>query len=462
MLALILPANICATGFEDILGQWHGQLKEHGIYLKMALNIKKNGQDDYSATLKNFPQNEEAQVTSIFFEDSSIKFKIIELGIEYKGSLEKDGSIKGVFKQNGLLFNVSFSREEKRRPQEPVKPYPYKEEEVSFQSEAEGVTLAGTLTMPYGKGPFAAIVLISGSGPHNRDEEEFGHKPFLVIADYLTKRGFAVLRYDDRGAGASSGDFKSATTADFAVDAKSALKYLEYRNNIDKKKIGIIGHGEGALIAAIAASEQRNTAFIVMLAGIGLPGKDIILEQNEVIGKASKMNKTGFKLQMRMSREAVKILSGQGNYGQTRNALAEYAAKTFDSLAPYQVPKGVGKTDFMRSYINTYAGNWMRYFVNYDPAQTLKWVKCPVLAVSGGKDMHVNARKNLKAINNALKEGGNKDITIGLYSGLNHLFQESKTGFPAEYSYIDQTFFPAALAEIADWIENKTKRENKK
>ncbi|MCL1972543.1 MAG: alpha/beta fold hydrolase [Endomicrobia bacterium] len=442
----------------DIIGQWHGVLKEHGVYLKVILNIAKSaGGYEYAATFDSPRQNAKGiPVTSFIFEGNSLKFRIIELGIEYRGSLEEDGIIKGIFEQNGLAFTVNFSREEIKRPQEPSKPYPYIEKEVRFENKAAGITLSGTLTIPRGskKQSFPAVVLISGSGPNNRDEEVFGHKPFLVIADYLTRNGIAVLRYDKRGTGRSSGTVKGSTTEDFAADAAAAVEYLKTRKEIDANNIGLIGHSEGAAIAAMIAAKQKRIMFIVLLAGQGLPGKEIILKQKKMIGKVSKVKKKELKREIETTKNVINIV-GMANTGRQRGELLQYLGKRYDGFTHKEVPKGVGKPDFMRSYISTYMDPWMRYFLSYNPADDLKEVKCPVLALGGSKDLQVSAKDNLQAIKEVLEKSGNPDVTVKMYHGLNHMFQECKTGLPSEYPFIDQTFSPNVLSDILEWIKER-------
>ena len=459
---LLLVFLFSLNGFAaDITGQWHGALKEHGVYLKVMLNIVKSI-EGYTATLDSPYQNsKDIPVTSLIFEDNSLKFRIVELGIEYRGSLDEDGIIKGIFEQTGLVFNVNFSREEIRRPQEPSKPYPYIEEDIRFENKAAGITLAGTLTMPRGskKPGFPAVVLISGSGPNNRDEEVFGHKPFLVIADYLTRNGIAVLRYDKRGTGGSSATLKGHTTEDFASDAAAAIEYLKTRKEIDAKNIGLTGHSEGAAIASMIAAKQKRIMFIVLLAGQGLPGSKIILKQKEMTGKASKVKKKELKREIEIAREVIKIAAGAGNAGRQRDELMQYLGKKYDSFSLKELPKGVGKADFMRTYLNTYTDSWVRYFLTYNPADALKEVKCPVLALWGGKDLQVSAKDNLAAVKEALEKSKNPDVALKIYPGLNHMFQECKTGLPSEYPFIDQTFSPKVLSDISEWIKERIVRQ---
>ena len=280
---------------QDITGQWNGVLKVQGIQLRLVFNISRTD-SGYVSTMDSPDQGAKGIPTSTTsFKDSVVKITLDKLHIDFEGKLGQDNHIVGTFKQNGMSFPLNLSREfvekeEILRPQEPKKPYPYYVEDVTFENKKAGISLAGTLTMPEKEGVFPAVVLISGSGAQNRDEEILGHKPFLVIADFLTRNGIAVLRYDDRGTASSTGDFKSATSADFATDVESAVTYLSTRKEINKKKIGLIGHSEGGIIAPMVAASSKKVDFIVLLAGTGIRGDQLLLLQQRLIGKASGIN----------------------------------------------------------------------------------------------------------------------------------------------------------------------------
>ncbi|MCZ8215835.1 MAG: alpha/beta hydrolase, partial [Cyclobacteriaceae bacterium] len=279
LLTLLVSLTTLAQG---INGQWNGLLKVQGTQLRVVFNIKQT-ENGLSATLDSPDQGAKGiPTTASSFENGVLKIAIANLTVEYEGTLGSDNIIVGTFKQAGQTFPMNLSKEkvEKEkivRPQEPAKPYPYYSEDVTFENKSAGISLAGTLTLPKKEGIFPVVILISGSGPQNRDEELMGHKPFLVLSDHLTKNGIAVLRYDDRGTALSKGDFKTATSADFATDVEAAMAYLKTRKEINKKKIGLIGHSEGGLIAPMVASRSKDVSFIVLLAGPGIPGDSILL-----------------------------------------------------------------------------------------------------------------------------------------------------------------------------------------
>jgi fermentation-respiration switch protein FrsA (DUF1100 family) len=390
-----------------------------------------------------------------------LKIEIAMAKIAYEGTLGQDNIIAGTFKQGGQSFPLNLSKtkiekEKLLRPQEPTKPYPYHSEDISFANEKVGITLAGSLTLPTKEGVYPAVILISGSGPQNRNEELMGHKPFLVLSDYLTKNGIAVLRYDDRGTAMSKGDFKAATTADFATDVEAAIDYLKTRKEIDKKKIGLIGHSEGGLIAPMVASQSKDVAYIVLLAGTGIPGDQLLLLQQKLVGKASGISDADLQKNEASNRAAFDIVKKSKSPEQLTSDLTKYIAQVVTENPSAAKPAGMSDDVFVQLQVNQITTPWMQYFIKYDPSPALEKVKCPVLALNGEKDLQVPPKENLGAIKTALTKGGNKKATIIELPNLNHLFQECKTGSPTEYATIEQTISPTALVEIVNWLRAQT------
>jgi fermentation-respiration switch protein FrsA (DUF1100 family) len=358
-------------------------------------------------------------------------------------------------------MNLSKAKVEKeiiKRPQEPKKPYSYYTEDIVFENKLANINLAGTLSLPTKLGVFPAVILISGSGAQNRDEELLGHKPFLVLADYLTKNGIAVLRFDDRGTAMSKGDFITATTSDFATDVEAALQYLLTRKEIDHKKIGLIGHSEGGMIAPMVANKSKNVSFIILLAGTGIPGDELLLLQQELIGRASGISDEDLQKSKIINTEAFELVKKATNSDQVKKDITELIKKSIKSDTEAKIPDGISESEFISMQVNQITNPWMQFFIKYNPASTLEKVKCPVLALNGDKDLQVPSKVNLEAINKALAKGGNKKVTSKELPNLNHLFQECKTGSPQEYSEIEQTFSPLALTEILNWIQIQTKK----
>jgi len=304
---------------------------------------------------------------------------------------------------------------------------------------------------------FMACPLISGSGPQNRDEELLGHKPFLVLADHLTKNGIAVLRFDDRGIAESTGDFQIATSLDFARDVEFAIKYLQTRKEINKNQIGLVGHSEGGIIAPIVAAEFEDINFIVLLAGTGIRGNQLLLLQQELIGKASGINDTELQKAKVINEGAFDIVLKSNNTDSLKRELTDYIKQALKDNPGSEKPEGMSEDDYVKLQVNQLTSPWMQFFIKYDPSIILEKVKCPVLAINGAKDLQVSPKVNLDAIKKALEKGGNKNVTTKELPNLNHLFQECETGLPSEYVTIEQTFSPIALDEITKWILKQVK-----
>ncbi len=446
---------------QDIVGQWNGLLKVQGTQLRLVFNIS-NTNNTLFVTMDSPDQGAKSiPVTSASFENLVLKITITNAKIEYEGTIGKDGIIIGTFKQGGQSFPVNLSKEkiEKQkivRPQEPLKPYSYYDEEVIFENKNAKILLAGTLTMPKKEGNFPAVILISGSGPQNRDEEILGHKPFLILSDYLTKNGFAVLRYDDRGTALSKGDFKSSTTAEFATDVEAAIAYLKTRKEIITKKIGLIGHSEGGLIAPMVASRNKDVAFVVLLAAPGLDGGNILLLQQKLIAKAAGATDSDLQINENLNKKAFEIVKKSTNLEQLKSDLTIFIGEFQKNNPSADKTATMSEDDFIALQVKQIANPWMQYFIKYDPAPALQKVKCPVLAINGEKDLQVPPKENLEAIKTALTKGGNIKFTISELPNLNHLFQDCNTGAPSEYAAIDETFSPKAMSEILNWLQLQT------
>lgn len=461
LVILFMLGATVLSGAQEITGQWNGLLKAPGAQLRIVFHIEKEG-DGFKATMDSPDQNAFGfKVTSVQFEKQELILKLAELMIEYTG-IPINGIIKGNFKQAGMSFPLDLTREEitvqaYRRPQEPVEPFPYLAEEVKFENVLDKIKLAGTLTYPSGRGPFPAVVLISGSGPQNRDEEVFGHKPFLVLSDHLTRNGIAVLRFDDRGTAQSEGSFATATSEDFARDVEAAIEYLKTRNEINHQQIGLIGHSEGGIIAPMVAVKSPDVAFVILLAGTGIPGDELLLLQQRLIGRAYGLSDEELNQAAVINKEAFRILRGSNQPDELSRLLTDFLKENLKNNADSQIPQGVSEDEFIAMQVQQLVTPWMRFFISHNPAPLLEKVACPVLALNGEKDLQVPPAENLSAIEKALLKGGNTKITVKELPGLNHLFQECETGSPAEYAEIEQTFSPLALNKISSWISKVVK-----
>jgi uncharacterized protein len=329
-----------------------------------------------------------------------------------------------------------------KRPQNPQPPFPYQAIEVSYQNTAAGVKLAGTLTLPHGSRRFPAAILITGSGPEDRDETIFGHKPFWVIADYLSRRGIAVLRVDDRGVGGSSGDAMKATIEDQAGDVLAGVEFLKSRADIDPRHIGVIGHSEGGIVAAVAASRSASIGFVVMLAGAGVPGIRVLPLQEDMILRAAGADAATIAKNRAAADLIVEVIQSEPD---NKAALAKIRLGLEELKNPMPDTAIQAQIAVMRAPET-------RSMLAYDPAGALRKLKAPVLALNGSKDVQVPPAQNLPAISAALRAGGNKDFTVKELPGLNHLFQKCGQCTVAEYSTIEETFSPSALDIIGDWV----------
>ena len=466
--ALAMACAALASAAEDppvvkpapkgVEGVWEGPLKIGVIELRLAFTIKTDKDGKLTATMDSIDQGaRDIPVAEVSFADRKLTFGLPKLKAKFTGTLAEDGrSVKGHFEQAGLKLPLELKRVEKvstlNRPQTPKPPFPYPTEDVTFENKAAGIKLAGTLTLPKGDGPFPAVVTVSGSGAQDRDETLFGHKPFLVIADHFARNGIAVLRWDDRGVGKSGGKQAGATSADFATDAHAAVKYLQARKEIDPKRVGLMGHSEGGLIAPmVAADHPDDVGFIVLLAGPGLPGDEVLRTQLEALLKAGGEKTEKIELMKRLQRAAVTaVMTAEPGKGKDEAKAA--VTKFLDSLTEAEKKTiDLGKTP-VDALVGRVADPWMAYFFRYDPRPALGKVRCPVLAVNGGLDLQVVPGENLPAIEGAVKGGGNERVTVKEFPKLNHLFQTARTGLPTEYGQIEETFDPEALAFIAEWV----------
>ena len=434
-------------------GNWLGALDVGGFKLRLVLKISKSADGKLNATVDSLDQNaKDLAVDMITFQDGTLKFEMKALNAAYVGTLSKDGAqLTGQFTQGGV-FPLDFKRVtdasqmELKRPQTPKKPYPYTEEEVSYENKQDNVKLAATLTLPPGNGPFPAVVLITGSGSQDRNESLLSHQPFLVLADYLTRRGIAVLRADDRGMGGTSKGGPNDTTENYAADALAGVEFLKARKEINAKQIGLIGHSEGGMAAPMAAAKSGDVAFIVLMAGPGIRGDALLARQVGLIASAECQKQV--ELSVAEGQKLMTTVEQEKDEAMAKQKLHEATVKRAEA-ARKRIDAEMSTADAQNA---VWATPWFRYFLSYDPRPTLMKVHVPVLAINGEKDLQVPAKEDLDGIDQALKDAGNKDYKIVLLPGLNHLFQTTKTGAPSEYAEIEETIAPIALQTMGDWI----------
>jgi uncharacterized protein len=463
-LFLLLFTNIFSQENNfDLKGTWLGKLVIPGNTLRIVFHIsEENGQ--LKATLDSPDQGALGiPVSNITETNDSVVLEVASIGGVYSGKIEKDSNtINGTWQQGGANLPLVMKKTTKQiemppKPQEPKKPYPYKSEDIEVPNKQADITLAGALTLPDTGSNFTSVVLITGSGPQDRNETLIGQKPFLVLSDYLTRHGIAVLRCDDRGTGKSTGNFSTATTKDFVTDALAEVEYLKTRPEINPKKIGLIGHSEGGIIAPTAVVQSKDVAFIVLLAAPGIPGDSVVDLQTKIILEKYGASQDYINKSLYLSKRIHEIIKTESDSSKAvklmNNAFDDYLNKLTDEEKKYPA----SSKSVFESQIKTLLSPWYRFFISYNPKPTLEKVKVPVLALNGSKDVQVPAKVDLKAIADALSAGGNHDFEIDELPNLNHLFQTADTGLPQEYGKLEETFAPVALKTISDWILNTIK-----
>jgi pimeloyl-ACP methyl ester carboxylesterase len=445
-IGFLAGAGLCAQS--GVEGTWQGTLDVGAIKMRLGLHVSKNAEGQLTSKLDSIDQSAMGiPVNVTTFADNALHLEMPNLHATYDGRLSADGSqISGTFVQ-GAALPLVFKRAEKvetlNRPQNPKPPYPYDAQEVSYETSG-GIKLAGTLTLPRGPGPFPAAIMITGSGPQDRDEALMGHKPFLVIADYLTRRGIAVLRLDDRGVGGSTGNSTRETLDDMAGDVLSGVGFLKGRKEIDARHIGVIGHSEGGIVGPAAAVRSPDIAFVIMLAGTGVVGTEVLKLQGEAVIRASGGSDQKVAEEHAIQEMIFRIL---------RSEKDDHAA-----VEKMMVEEG-GSDRAMRAQFTAVTSPEMRSFLFYDPAEALHKLKVPVLALNGSRDVQVPPQQNLPAIAAALAAAGNTDFTVSELPGLNHLFQKCNKCSVQEYGELEETFSPVALEIMGDWLVRHTRAQ---
>ncbi|MXX71137.1 MAG: alpha/beta fold hydrolase [Gemmatimonadetes bacterium] len=464
--AQLVAQEAAPTDFE---GSWLGTMNAGGAQLRMRIDLTVED-GALGARMFSVDQgNAEIPVESATVAGGTLSLTMPMIGGSYEGTLSDDGqTIDGTFQQMGAELPLVLERMEgdepdAGRPQDPVEPYPYVAEDVRYPNPDGGHELAGTFTRPSDGGPFPAVILITGSGPQNRDEALLGHRPFLVLSDHLTRRGIAVLRFDDRGVGESTGDHAAATSSDFASDALAGVAYLKTRDDVDPAAIGLAGHSEGGLIAPIAATRSDDVSYIVLMAGTGVNGERILYAQGALINRAAGATEEQIERNQELQRAMFEILKSEPDPERAAAVLTETVRTAFEAMPDAQrAQAGITDDESLDRVVNMQVTQfntpWFRYFLTYEPATVIEQVTVPVLAINGEKDLQVPYEENLREIEAALHRGGNTNYEIHALPDLNHLFQHSETGAPSEYATIEETWSVDVMELIADWILRTTGR----
>jgi uncharacterized protein len=451
--ALIINKNVRI----GLAGTWQGDLQiGNGMKLPLVFHFQEsNGK--YKGTMDSPSQSSAGTAFDAVCLEGGVKLRatINKLNACYEGNLDPAGeTLSGTWQQGPgrypLTLKATAGYHGPARPQEPKPPFPYRSEPVQFDSG--DARISGTLTLPASGAPFPAVVLIHGSGPHDRDETIMSHRPFLLIADYLTRRGTAVLRYDKRGCGKSTGSYQKATSRDFADDALKAVAYLKSRPDIKADRIGLIGHSEGGVIAPMVAGESDDLKYIVTLAGSVFPGDEILISQIKALSAGQGASRAETDRSLEIARQTYAIVKAETNDQAAIEKIKDMRRRLH---APEYTDAGSkNKSDEanMEAGLKVMTSPWYRFFLSFDPRLAWHKVHCPVLALYGEKDCQVNAQANLPALREALNAAGNNNFSEVKLAGLNHLFQTCKTGLPEEYGSIEETMSPSALSAIGDWI----------
>lgn len=449
-LFLFVPAIPALA--QQVSGDWIGQL-DSGFKVRVHLEKSASG---YRGHLTN-PSGNETDFDQVTFDGTHLHFAISKLNLRYDASWNDQEKVWNGSLTFQQVYPLTLRRAaasdlalvEHKRPQEVAimsHSRPYVDQDVRFENPAGRIQLAGTLSMPSGKGPFPAVVLISGTGHNTRDEDVWGHKVFLVLADALTRRGIAVLRYDKRGVGGSTGDYDAATTLDLTSDAEAAVTWLKTQPEIDPRRIGVLGHSEGGIIAPAVAAEDKSVAYVVMIAGPTIRGDKLFVLQSAMTAKTYGAP-DGYIAKRKIFDQELyhAIISAPSDLVALDRAKAIVAQGVADNVVDANEAKTLAEDD---------TRPWERYFLAYDPARTLTSLKVPVLALNGSLDVQVPAKEDLAAAREALK--GNPNATVIELPGMNHLLQDARTGSPNEYNEIEETMSPAALKIITDWVRMQT------
>ena len=449
-----IRAQSPTTGVE---GRWGGALTILGTELPFSVTFE-IPDGNLLATMDIPAQGaSDLPLTSVSYEDSRVHFELqAGIGLAVWDGIHEGDVIEGEFTQNGVLGTFRIEREDGAGTVEEPELLPYQQEEITFENGQ--FHFEGTLTLPHGPGPFPAVVMITGSGPQDRDEQLVGFRPFRIIADHLTRLEIAVYRYDDRGVGSSTGSVSEATSSDFADDVLAAATRISAHPRIDAARIGLIGHSEGGIVAPIAANRSSAISFAVLLAGTSVTGAEVIYEQAMLIARTASASEDDIAKQTQFQQRMFEALKRGEDLEQFRDEMAADFRQAIATAPPEQRAAISDVDEFIETRVNTEIAQiqtpWFRYFLSYDPAVALRKAEIPILALFGELDLQVSPAQNYEPMVEALS--GNDDVTIEVIPGANHLFQAAVTGSPSEYATLDKAFIPGFLEKISDWILART------
>ncbi len=456
LIGLLLINTFSFSQTKEITGAWQGQLIIQGTPLKILLHIVKE-KESYNGSFDSPDQGAFGiPFSTVTYNDALLVCEIPKMQLKIVGSIMPSDSLSVKWQQGPANLPITFyklnSDTKLSRPQEPKGDLPYIVKEVTFKNTIKNINLHGTLTLPVGKGPFPAVVLISGSGPQDRNSEVFGHKPFLVLADFLTRHGIAVLRYDDRGTGQSEGNFADATSLDFAEDAEFAFAFLYSEDKIDRKKTGLLGHSEGGMIAPMIAARNKKVAFEVMVAGPAVPIDSLMYDQLRLVFKSGMASDESLKKQLAINHRLFNYLKSKPDYPSAKSGLDTFVHETLLQQMSHDTLGFYREFEIAKRQIHAQVTPWFYYFINYNPMDNLSKITQATLAIYGGKDVQVEALSNAVILTSIFSKSKLNNFTVHTFPNLNHLMQTANTGAINEYVKIDETFSEEALKMIAEWI----------
>lgn len=457
---IFIHLNLVAQS-QELTGSWKGTLEVMGQKLPLLFHFDLEG-EEWKGTMDSPNQGAKGiPLSKVLFNGFMLSFELAVGGISYEGLFVEE-NIKGTFKQSGMSFPLDLTKElnqnnpdkQLNRPQHPKPPFDYSELAIDFNNEREGIQLRGLITKPNGEGPFPAVVLVTGSGPQDRNSEIFGHKPFLVIADYLTKQGIVVLRYDERGVGESEGQFSSATSVDFKDDALFALEYLRRQAFVDNQRVGVIGHSEGGLISWLIGAEQNKADFLIALAAPVVPIPDLMLKQTEDISRSSGSPQELVNQQVSINKKFYDLITYSKN---SDDAISKIPELVDEIMAGYGLEKEIleQQANSLSSTFKKSINPWFYNFIKTNPEEYISKITVPTFAAFGGKDLQVNAAQNGNRLIE-LFQTKPKLLQLKVYPGLNHLFQKAETGAVSEYEAIEETFNLSVLQDIVVFINSSS------
>ncbi len=469
LLFCFMAFVLSAHAQEKLLGSWQGKL-DVGPGLRIVMHVNKSADGVLSASFDSPDQHAKGiPFSTVRINGDSLILYMDKIDGGYNGRLSDAEHLVGVWSQKGRSMALNLSKGDIepdtsiKRPQTPVPPFSYRSIDTVYYNADKSQQFGATLTMPMGNGPFPALVLITGSGLQNRDEEIMGHKPFAVLADFLTKRGFAVLRVDDRTMGKSTGDIKNATSADFAKDVSVSVDFLKRIKEVDKKKMGLLGHSEGGMIAPMVANSRKDISFIILMAGVGEKVIDLMSDQNEMVMLSYGFDSATVQAYKPLYQSIISLIATSKPEDDLKPQISQLVATWRKDKDSAIIIKFLGNTEkgADTNYVNLFAkmneNKWSHYFYAYNPEKELRNLHCKVLAINGSRDIQVKASTNLAGIKTNLAKSKSPAYEVKELAGLNHLFQTCKKCTVAEYQELSETISPAALETIGVWLDKNVK-----